>query len=162
MIQAAFEDDLGIGGQAWIKRTGHAIECRICAEDPITMLPAPGKVTGFETHFPQGIRLDHCLYRGLDVTADFDPMVGKLVAKGIIRPVALRKIKCALEGLYIEGLKTNVPLLKAILNEKDFINGQYSTDYIQQKNFKNLINTSMDYDSIYVKLAGIETRQLEK
>ena len=54
MIQAAFGDDLGIPSQEWISRSGHAIECRICAEDPITMLPAPGKVTGFETNFRRG------------------------------------------------------------------------------------------------------------
>ena len=82
MIQAAFEEDLAIPSQEWITRTGHAIECRICAEDPITMLPSPGTVTGFETNFPQGTRFDNCLYKGLEVTPDFDPMVGKLVTKG--------------------------------------------------------------------------------
>ncbi len=161
MIQAAFEENLGIRDQEWIKRMGHVIECRICAEDPVTMLPSPGKVTGFETNFPQGIRFDHCLYRGLDVTSDFDPMVGKLVARGPIREVAIRKILCALEGLYIEGLKTNIPLHKAILQEVSFIEGRYSTDYIAKVRPQDQINTSMDYDKLYLKLAGIETRQLK-
>ena len=89
MIQAAFGDDLGIPSQEWISRSGHAIECRICAEDPITMIPAPGLVTGFETNFPQGTRFDNCIYKGLEVTPDFDPMVGKLVTKGLKRKVAL-------------------------------------------------------------------------
>ena len=162
MIQSAFEEDLGIRDQGWIKRMGHAIECRICAEDPVTMLPSPGKVTGFETHFPQGIRFDHCLYRGLDVTPDFDPMVGKLVARGPIRKVAVRKILCALEGLYIEGLKTNIPLHKVILQEKTFLEGRYSTDYISKIRPQDQIDTSMDYDKLYLKLAGIETRQLKQ
>ena len=162
MIQAAFEEDLGISGQDWIKRMGHAIECRICAEDPITMLPSPGRVTGFETNFPQGIRFDHCLYRGLDITPNFDPMVGKLVARGPIREVAIRKILCALDGLYIEGLKTNIPLHKIILQEKNFKAGHYSTDYIAQVRPQDNINTSMDYDKLYLKLAGIEMRQLKQ
>ena len=68
MIQAAFGENLGIPSQEWITRNGHAVECRICAEDPITMLPAPGKVTGFETNFPQGTRFDNCIYKGLEVT----------------------------------------------------------------------------------------------
>ena len=99
MIQSAFGIDLGIPSQEWITKTGRAIECRICAEDPITMLPAPGMVTGFETNFPQGTRFDNCLYKGLEVTPDFDPMVGKLVTKGITRSVSLRKMKAALDGL---------------------------------------------------------------
>ena len=89
MIQAALEDDVGIPNQSWIRRSGHAIECRVCAEDPITMLPAPGTLTGFDTCFPQGTRFDNCLYPGLIVTPDFDPMVGKLVVKGIVRSVAI-------------------------------------------------------------------------
>ena len=162
MIQAAFGEELGVPNQKWFKRTGHAIECRICAEDPITMLPSPGRVTGFETNFPQGIRFDHSLYRGLRVTDNFDSMVGKLVAKGIIRSVAIRKIRSALKGLYIEGLKTNIPLLKAILQDRDFIEGVYTTNYIAENKPQKKINTAMDYDKLYVKLAGIETRQLAK
>ncbi|MCK6594387.1 MAG: ATP-grasp domain-containing protein [Bacteriovoracaceae bacterium] len=160
MIQSAFGDDLGIPGQEWIKRTGHAIECRICAEDPITMLPAPGTVTGCETNFPQGIRFDNCLYKGLQVTPDFDPMVGKLIAKGIIRDVAVRKMRAALDGLLIEGLKTNVPLHKVIMNEENFIAGKYSTNYISTVKPQERVNTEMDFNDICKKIAGIEARRM--
>lgn len=160
MIQSAFGEDLNIPNQEWIKRTGHAIECRICAEDPITMLPAPGVVTGCETNFPQGIRFDNCLYKGLAVTPDFDPMVGKLVAKGIIREVAIRKMRAALDGLLIEGLKTNIPLHKVIMNEETFIKGQYSTAYISLIKPQDKVNTEMDYTAIYKKIAGIEARRM--
>jgi acetyl-CoA carboxylase biotin carboxylase subunit len=160
MIQSAFGEDLQIPNQEWIKRTGHAIECRICAEDPITMLPAPGLVTGCETNFPQGIRFDNCLYKGLNVTPDFDPMVGKLVAKGIIREVAIRKMRAALDGLLIEGLKTNIPLHKVIMNEESFNAGKYSTAYIGTIKPQEKIKTEMDYTSIYKKIAGVEARRM--
>lgn len=160
MIQSAFGDDLGIPSQEWIKRTGHAIECRICAEDPITMLPAPGTVTGCETNFPQGIRFDNCLYKGLQVTPDFDPMVGKLVAKGILRDVAIRKMRAALDGLLLEGLKTNIPLHKVIMRNEVFIKGKYSTNFISTEKPQEQVNTEMNFTSIYKQIAGIEARRM--
>ena len=160
MIQSAFGQDLGIPSQEWIKRTGHAIECRICAEDPLTMLPAPGVVTGCETNFPQGIRFDNCLYKGLVVTPDFDPMVGKLVAKGIIRDVAIRKMRAALDGLLVEGLKTNIPLHKVIMKNEVFLNGKYSTNFITTEKPQDQVDTSMDYTALYKKIAGIEARRM--
>ncbi len=160
MIQSAFGEDLGIPSQEWIKRTGHAIECRICAEDPITMLPAPGEVQAFETIFPQGTRFDHCLYRGLKVTPDFDPMVGKLVTKGLIRSVALRKMRAALDGLLLEGLKTNIPLHKIILNDERFVKGNYTTGFINENKPNAKVNVDVDYQKIYRILAGIEARKM--
>jgi acetyl/propionyl-CoA carboxylase alpha subunit len=160
MIQSALGDELGIPNQEWITRTGHAIECRICAEDPLTLLPAPGEVTGFETNFPQGTRFDHCLYKGLDVTPDFDPMVGKLVCKGIVRDIAVRKMKAALDGLFIEGLKTNVPLLKAIMLNKNFADGVYSTSFIKDENPQEAVSTEFDHKRVYEMLAGVEARRM--
>ena len=160
MIQAAFKDDLQINHQNFITRTGHAIECRICAEDPISMLPSPGLVTGFDTHFPQGTRFDHCIYRDLEITPDFDPMVGKLVVKGVVRDVAIRKMRAALNGLHIEGLKTNIPLHKIILEDKDFCDGNYSTNFIEEKKPQEKIDISVDYISIYKKLAVIEAKRI--
>ena len=160
MIQSALEEDLGIPNQEWIRRSGHAIECRICAEDPVTMLPAPGKLTGFETCFPQGTRFDNCLYPGLDVTPDFDPMVGKLVVEGINRDVAMRKMRAALEGLLIEGLKTNVPLLKVILRNETFSKGNYSTNFIEKEKPQNQIEKDINIQDIFKKLAIIEARKI--
>lgn len=160
MIQSALGDDLMLPSQDFIKRSGHAIECRICAEDPLTMLPAPGLVTGFETNFPQGTRFDHCLFKGLNVTPDFDPMVGKLVCKGIVRDVAVRKMKTALNGLFIEGLKTNIPLLKSIINNQKFINGEYSTDFIKVENPQGQVSTDLNHMRFYKMLAGVEARRM--
>ncbi|MBT5092765.1 MAG: hypothetical protein HOM21_00890, partial [Halobacteriovoraceae bacterium] len=160
MIQSALGEDLQIPSQDFITRSGHAIECRICAEDPITMLPAPGVVTGFETNFPQGIRFDNCLFKDLEVTPDFDPMVGKLIAKGVVRDVAIRKMESALEGLYIEGLKTNIPLHKIILANQNFRDGNYSTSFIGVEKPQEQITNNIDYTSFYMKLAGIEARRM--
>jgi len=160
MIQSAIGGDLHIPNQEFIKRSGHAIECRICAEDPLTMLPAPGKVYGFETSFPQGTRFDNCLYRGLEVTPDFDPMVGKLVTKGINRYVAVRKMRAALKGLFIEGLKTNISLHQVIMENENFKNGSYSTNFIIVENPQAKINTEIDFLKFYKELAGIEARNI--
>ena len=160
MIQSALGDDLGFPGQEFITRSGHAIECRICAEDPITLLPSPGLVTGFETNFPQGTRFDHCLFKGLNVTPDFDPMVGKLVCKGIVRDVAVRKMRAALDGLFIEGLKTNRPLLQVILDNENFINGNYSTDFIRVENPQAKVETDLNHMRFYKMLAGVEARRM--
>ncbi|MDC0255927.1 ATP-grasp domain-containing protein [Bacteriovoracales bacterium] len=160
MIQSALEEDLGIPNQEWIRRSGHAIECRICAEDPVTMLPAPGKLTGFDTCFPQGTRFDNCLYPGLVVTPDFDPMVGKLIVEGINRDVAMRKMRAALEGLLIEGLKTNVPLLKVILRNEAFSKGNYSTNFIEKEKPQNQIDKDINIQDIFKKLAIIEARKI--
>jgi len=160
MIQSALEEDVGIPNQKWIRRSGHSIECRICAEDPVTMLPEPGKLDGFETSFPQGTRFDNCLYPGLVVTPDFDPMVGKLIVKGIHRSVAIRKMKAALKGLFIEGLKTNVPLLKVVLDNENFLKGNYSTNFIKEERPEEKISKDIDIDSIFKKLAIIEARKI--
>jgi len=132
MIKSALGEELDIKSQEEIKINGHAIECRICAEDPVTMLPAPGKVEGFDYVFPQGIRFDHCVYPGIEITPDFDPMIGKLVAFGINRDVAIRKVRSALSGLFIEGMKTNIALHREILKEENFLRGIYSTKYLEE------------------------------
>ena len=156
MIQAAFNEDLGFPSQDWIRKFGHAIECRICAEDPVTMLPAPGTVTGLEMTFPQGVRFDHCLYNGFEVTPDFDPMVGKLITRAVKREVAIRKMSSALEGLQIEGLKNNIPLHKVILQEPNFLEGQYSTKYIDEIKPQDQVSTEFSYDHALDRVAMIE------
>jgi acetyl-CoA carboxylase biotin carboxylase subunit len=153
MIKSAFGEELDFKSQDDIQIKGHAIELRICAEDPVTMLPSPGQILGFETTFPQGIRFDHCLYPGYQITPDFDPMIGKLISKGMNRKVALRKIKAAIQGLEIEGLKTNIPLLKKILDEVNFQDGHYTTHYIQQIKPQELVELVDHDDVLFDKLA---------
>ncbi len=144
MILSAFGHSLDFSSQAEIKKFGHAIECRICAEDPITMLPAPGRVESVDSTFPQGVRFDHCLYNGYEVTPDFDPMVGKLIVRASSRPVAIRKMQAALDGLMISGLKNNISLHKMILQEMDFKQGHYTTNYLKEHSFEAAIKNQAD------------------
>jgi acetyl-CoA carboxylase biotin carboxylase subunit len=160
MIKVAFNEPLDFKTQDDIKIHGHAIELRICAEDPVTMLPAPGKIVGFETTFPQGIRFDHCIYPKYTITPDFDPMIGKLIAKGYNRTVALRKIKNALEGLIIEGIKTNISLHKIILDEEIFVKGEYSTNYISNIKPQDKVAIHEGPEVFMRKIAAIELNQV--
>lgn len=160
MVKAAFSEPLDFKSQNEIVLRGHAIECRICAEDPITMLPAPGKIAGFETTFPQGIRFDHCLYPKFTITPDFDPMVGKLVARGLNRDVAVRKSRAALDGLLLEGLKTNIPLLKVILDEESFKKGHYTTHYIASVKPQDKVAAAENVESYIPRIVSVEMGQI--
>lgn len=160
MIKAAFGEPLDFKSQEDIKIQGHAVECRICAEDPISMLPAPGKIVGFETTFPQGIRFDHCIYPKFAITPDFDPMIGKLIAKGFNRDVAIRKVRAALDGLAIEGIKTNIALHKVILDEEVFRSGNYSTHYIGTVKPQERVAPVEPIEEFMKRVVAIEMNQL--
>ncbi|MBT4791458.1 MAG: ATP-grasp domain-containing protein, partial [Halobacteriovoraceae bacterium] len=156
MIQAALGENLDISSQADITRNGHAIECRICAEDPVTMLPAPGKVVAFEHTFPQGVRFDHCIYNGFEVKPDFDPMIGKLIMWGHNRKVALRKAKNAIKNLQIDGVKTNIHLHEIIIQEKNFVDGIYTTNYIPEFQPQSRVESLVNENALYKKAISIE------
>lgn len=160
MVKSAFGEPLDFKSQDDIVLRGHAIECRICAEDPITMLPAPGKIAGFEMTFPQGIRFDHCLYPKFTITPDFDPMVGKLIARGLNRDVAVRKARAALDGLLLEGLKTNIPLLKVILDEENFKKGHYTTHYIASVKPQDKVAVVENVESYLPRIVSVEMGQV--
>jgi acetyl-CoA carboxylase, biotin carboxylase subunit len=160
MIKVAFGEPLDFKSQDDIKIHGHAIELRICAEDPVTMLPAPGKVVGFETTFPQGIRFDHCIYPKYTITPDFDPMIGKLIAKGFNREVALRKIRNAVNGLVIDGVKTNIPLHRVIMDEENFRQGTYSTNYISTVRPQDKVSLKENPEAFMLKVAAMELNHM--
>lgn len=145
MIKAAFNEPLDFSSQADIKINGHAIEARICAEDPVSMLPAPGTIHGFSYWLTTGTRFDHCIYEGYEVKSDFDPMIGKFIAFGINRNVAIRKISQSLKHLLIDGMLTNIELLKIILIHPDFVKGNYSTRFIES--IKNEIQ-NLSYEKL--------------
>lgn len=162
MIKSALGEDLDFSMQSDIKINGHAIECRICVEDPVTMLPAPGLINGFETTFPQGIRFDHCIFNGLEVKPDFDPMIAKLIAYGHNRQVVIRKMRSALDGLYIEGIKTNTALHKVILKEENFVNGCYTTNYISEIKPQDKVAETISNEALYKKAVAIEIASMRE
>lgn len=156
MIKAAFGDDLDIESQEQIKILGHAIEYRICAEDPVTLLPAPGKVVTFDYTFPQGVRFDHCIYPGFEVRPEFDPMIGKLIVVGYQRDVALRKSRVALSNLHLDGIKTNKALHEIITTEENFVAGKYSTHYISEVNPVERVESLKNDEELILKALSQE------
>ncbi len=156
MIKSALGEELDFSRQEDLKITGHSIECRICAEDPVTMLPAPGKVAAFEYTFPQGVRFDHCIYNGFEVKPDFDPMIGKLIVHGLNRKVAMRKIKNAIKNLYIDGIKTNTKLHEIIIEEEKFVAGTYTTNYISEVKPQERVEALASDEDLYLKAIAIE------
>lgn len=116
--------------QEQIKRDGHAIEARIYAEDPKTFFPSPGKITIFETPNGERIRNETAVTSGSSVTPFYDPMIAKLIVKGQNRQEAIEHMLQALENYKIEGIKTNIPMLKEILSHPEFQAGNTTTNFV--------------------------------
>ena len=111
---------------------GHAIECRINAEDPRTFAPSPGLVKQY--HAPGGmhVRVDSGLYAGYKVPPYYDSMIAKLIVYGTTREGALRRLRRALEEFVIEGMKTTIPLHQALLDDPEFREGQYTIKWLEE------------------------------
>ncbi|PZN96141.1 MAG: acetyl-CoA carboxylase biotin carboxylase subunit [Alphaproteobacteria bacterium] len=118
--------------QADIRFEGHAIECRINAEDPLTFAPSPGRVTDF--HAPGGlhVRVDSALYDGYRIPPYYDSLIAKLIVYGANRNDALMRLRRALEEFVIHGPKTTIPLQQAIIEAPDFIDGNYSIKWLER------------------------------
>jgi acetyl-CoA carboxylase biotin carboxylase subunit len=110
---------------------GHAIECRINAEDPNTFLPQPGKITLFHAPGGPGIRLDSHIYSGYTVPPYYDSLIGKVIAFGESREIALARMRNALDEMLVDGIKTNIPLQQKIINDKGFIKGGVNIHYLE-------------------------------
>jgi acetyl-CoA carboxylase biotin carboxylase subunit len=115
-----------------IKRTGHAIECRINAENPTTFAPSPGRITGLNLPGGVGIRVDTHAYQDGVIPPYYDSLVAKLIAYGSDRDEAIQRMKRALDLFVVEGIHTSIPLHKRILNEPDFIAGNFDTNFIKR------------------------------
>ncbi len=114
-----------------MKLRGHSIECRITAEDPYNdFMPSPGKITSLHLPSGTGIRVDTHLFSGYDIPPYYDSMIAKIIVHDNDRISAIKKMKSALEELVIEGVNTIVPYQKFIINNKDFINGNINTNFL--------------------------------
>lgn len=116
-----------------VKIRGHAIECRINAEDPYSFIPCPGEVTHFHCPGGPGIRVDTHLYNGYTVPPYYDSMIGKLLALGHSRSGALTRMKGALHEIVIDGITTNVPLLLELMQDPVYRNAEHNIHYLENK-----------------------------
>jgi acetyl-CoA carboxylase biotin carboxylase subunit len=112
---------------------GHAIECRINAEDPVSFMPSPGRVTQYHPPGGPGIRVDSHLYDGYDIPPNYDSMIGKVIAFAQDRRTAIARMQVALAETLIGGIKTNVPLLQRILTDKGFQQGGTNIHYLEKR-----------------------------
>jgi acetyl-CoA carboxylase biotin carboxylase subunit len=111
---------------------GHAIECRINAEDPDTFLPSPGRVTRFDLPGGPGVRVDTAVYAGYTIPPQYDSLVAKVIVHGKTRDEAIARMARALDESRIEEIKTNIPLQRKIMADPDFKRGKYTTHFLER------------------------------
>ncbi|MDR2690058.1 MAG: acetyl-CoA carboxylase biotin carboxylase subunit [Azoarcus sp.] len=126
------------GDKLWFRQRdvilrGHAIECRINAEDPFKFTPSPGKITNWHTPGGPGVRVDSHVYTGYTVPPHYDSMIGKLITYGDNREQAIRRMRIALSEMAVAGIKTNVPLHQELMLDSHFIEGGTSIHYLEQR-----------------------------
>ncbi len=120
--------------QNQIKPSGHAIECRINAEDPERFIPSPGTITFLSLPGGPGVRVDTAIYNGYVIPSHYDSLIAKLIVYGKDRSEAIMKMKSALEEFIIEGVNTTIPFHKRVMNNPDFISGNFHTNFIEKLN----------------------------
>jgi acetyl-CoA carboxylase biotin carboxylase subunit len=130
-IRIAAGEPLGYT-QSDIHLRGHAIECRITAEDPETFAPSPGKVDVFHPPGGLGVRVDSALYAGYRVPPHYDSLVAKLITYGKTREEAIARMRRALREFVITGIKTTIPLHERILADPEFISGDYTIHWLER------------------------------
>ena len=117
--------------QEQVNLNGHAIECRICAEDPVTFIPSPGKVNLYHSPGGIGIRVDSHLYSGYTVPPYYDSLIAKLISFGPDRDAAIRRMANALDEMIVDGIKTNIPLQAEIMRDPGFRQGCTNIHYLE-------------------------------
>jgi acetyl-CoA carboxylase biotin carboxylase subunit len=115
-----------------VELRGHAIECRINAENPETFVPSPGRVTGYHAPGGLGVRIDSALYQGYMVPPNYDSLVAKLIVHGASRNECLMRLRRALEEYVIAGIETTIPLHQRLVHAPDFINGTYDIHWLER------------------------------
>ncbi|HLA33917.1 MAG TPA: acetyl-CoA carboxylase biotin carboxylase subunit [Rhodocyclaceae bacterium] len=116
-----------------IEMRGHAIECRINAEDPFKFTPSPGKISNWHPPGGPGVRVDSHVYSGYTVPSHYDSMIGKVIACGDTRDQAIRRMRIALSETMVDGIKTNIPLHQELMHDERFIQGGASIHYLEEK-----------------------------
>jgi acetyl-CoA carboxylase biotin carboxylase subunit len=117
--------------QSDVSFSGHAIECRINAEDPVTFMPTPGRVTSYHAPGGLGVRIDSALYAGYFVPPYYDSMVAKLIVHAPTRTEAINRMRRALDEFAVEGIKTTIPLHRRIVDAPEFQAGDYTIHWLE-------------------------------
>lgn len=116
-----------------IRLRGHAIECRINAEDPETFAPSPGRINQYHQPGGPGIRIDSHIFNNYSIPPYYDSLIAKLIAHGETREIAMARMRVALSEMVIEGIKTNIPMHEGILADASFQNGSVNIHYLEKK-----------------------------
>ncbi|MDH4559368.1 acetyl-CoA carboxylase biotin carboxylase subunit [Pseudomonas sp. BN417] len=132
MLSIAAGNKLSIKQEDVVIR-GHALECRINAEDPDNFMPCPGKVTYFHAPGGNGVRVDSHLYSGYAVPPNYDSLIGKLITYGNSRDEAMARMRNALDEIVVDGIKTNIPLHRDLTRDKGFCKGGVNIHYLEKK-----------------------------
>src|SRR5271166_792735 len=130
-IRVAAGGELGMT-QKDVRFHGHAIECRINAENPVSFRPSPGKILHFHSPGGLGVRIDSAVYEGYTIPPYYDSLVGKLIVHGKTRSECLMRLKRALDEFVVDGVETTLPLFRALAREKDIIDGQYHIHWLEE------------------------------
>ena len=112
--------------------SGHAIECRINAEDPKTFMPSPGTITSHHVPGGLGVRVDSAIYGGYRIPPYYDSLIAKLIVHGRNRNECLMRLRRALEEYVVDGVKTTIPLHHELIGANDFINGDYDIHWLER------------------------------
>jgi acetyl-CoA carboxylase biotin carboxylase subunit len=118
--------------QSDVEFRGHAIECRINAENPVSFRPSPGKILHYHPPGGLGVRIDSAVYQGYTIPPYYDSLVGKLIVHGKTRQECLMRLKRALDEVVVDGIETTLPLFRALVQEKDIIDGNYHIHWLEQ------------------------------
>jgi len=142
--------------QTDVQIKGHAIECRLNAEDPKSFIPSPGKITQYHAAGGLGVRIDSHIYNGYNVPPHYDSMIGKVITFSETRTKAIIKMQNALDEMVIDGIKTNIPLQRRIMIGTYVLSsGYYDAYYLKAQKVRKLIKN--DFDEVYKKVDAILT-----
>ena len=130
-IRIANGDGLTIA-QKDVKFHGHAIECRINAENPVSFRPSPGRIVHYHPPGGMGVRIDSAVYQGYTIPPYYDSLLGKLIVHGKSRPECLMRLKRALDEFVVDGIETTLPLFRALVRDKDIVDGDYHIHWLEQ------------------------------
>jgi len=130
-IRVASGAELGLT-QKDVEFRGHAIECRVNAENPVTFVPSPGRITSYHPPGGLGVRVDSAVYQGYSIPPYYDSLVGKLIVHGKTRGECLMRLRRALDEFVVDGIETTLPLFRRLVREPDIMDGNYHIHWLEE------------------------------